>query len=148
MIFIKAFIVGGIICAIGQLILDYFKLTPAHITCGFVVVGAALDVFGLYDKLIKFAGAGAQLPIMSFGHSVIHGAMEKSVRFYWNRDGNVRFNSRRNYSRHFICIYSCLDFQTKRMRDKGQIYQGKGGIIWPTIHMYQSRKISMRLKRY
>ena len=78
MIFIKAFIVGGIICAIGQLILDYFKLTPAHITCGFVVVGAALDVFGLYDKLIKFAGAGAQLPIMSFGHSVIHGAMEKS----------------------------------------------------------------------
>ena len=61
MIFIKAFIVGGIICAIGQLILDYFKLTPAHITCGFVVVGAALDVFGLYDKLIKFAGAGAQL---------------------------------------------------------------------------------------
>ena len=78
MIFIKAFIVGGIICAIEQLILDYFKLTPAHITCGFVVVGAALDVFGLYDKLIKFAGAGAQLPIMSFGHSVIHGAMEKS----------------------------------------------------------------------
>ena len=43
MIFIKAFIVGGIICAIGQLILDYFKLTPAHITCRFVVVGAALD---------------------------------------------------------------------------------------------------------
>lgn len=78
MIFVNAFIVGGIICAIGQLILDYFKLTPAHITCGFVVVGAALDVFGLYDKLIKFAGAGAQLPIMSFGHSVMHGAMEKS----------------------------------------------------------------------
>lgn len=78
MIFIKAFIVGGLICALGQLLLDYFKLTPAHITCGFVVVGAALDVFNLYDKLIKFAGAGAQLPIMSFGHSVIHGALEKS----------------------------------------------------------------------
>ncbi|MDE5977910.1 MAG: stage V sporulation protein AE [Turicibacter sp.] len=78
MIFIKAFIVGGLICALGQWILDYFKLTPAHITCGFVVTGAALDVFGLYDKLILFAGAGAQLPIMSFGHSVIHGAMEKS----------------------------------------------------------------------
>ena len=46
MIFLKAFVVGGAICAIGQLILDYFKLTPAHITCGFVVVGAALDVFG------------------------------------------------------------------------------------------------------
>lgn len=78
MIFLKAFIVGGLICALGQLILDFFKLTPAHITCGFVVTGAALDVFGLYDRLIEFAGAGAQLPIMSFGHSVIHGAMEKS----------------------------------------------------------------------
>ena len=78
MIFFNAFIVGGIICALGQLILDYFKLTPAHITCSFVVIGAALDVFNLYDKLIEFAGAGAQLPIMSFGHSVIHGALEKS----------------------------------------------------------------------
>ena len=78
MIFLKAFVVGGLICALGQFILDFFKLTPAHITCGFVVTGAALDVFGLYDRLIEFAGAGAQLPIMSFGHSVIHGAMEKS----------------------------------------------------------------------
>ena len=56
--------------------MDMFKLTPAHIVCSFVVIGAALDVFGLYDRLIRFAGAGAQLPIMSFGHSVIHGAME------------------------------------------------------------------------
>lgn len=78
MIFLKAFIVGGLICAVGQFVLDYFKLTPAHITCTFVAIGAALDVFGLYDKLIKFAGAGAQIPIMSFGHSVMHGAMEKS----------------------------------------------------------------------
>ena len=78
MIFLNAFLVGGLICAIGQFILDYFKLTPAHITCGFVVAGAALDTFELYDKLITFAGAGAQLPIMSFGHSVMHGAMEKS----------------------------------------------------------------------
>ncbi|MCL1951017.1 MAG: stage V sporulation protein AE [Turicibacter sp.] len=78
MLFLKAFMVGGFICALGQFMLDYFKLTPAHITCSFVAIGAALDVFGIYDKLIKFAGAGAQLPIMSFGHSVMHGAMEKS----------------------------------------------------------------------
>lgn len=76
MIFIYAFLVGGSICALGQLIMDRFKLTPAHITCLFVLLGALLDVFGLYDRLIKFAGAGAQLPIMSFGHSVMHGAME------------------------------------------------------------------------
>jgi len=76
MIFLNAFIVGGIICALGQFLMDRFKLTPAHIVCSFIVIGAALDVFALYDRLIKFAGAGAQLPIMSFGHSVIHGAME------------------------------------------------------------------------
>lgn len=76
MIFIYAFLVGGIICAIGQFLMDRFKLTPGHITCLFVVLGAALDVFSLYDRLISFAGAGAQLPIMSFGHAVMHGAME------------------------------------------------------------------------
>jgi len=75
MIFIYAFLVGGAICALGQFILDRFKLTPAHVICLFVSIGAALDVFGLYDRLIQFAGAGAQLPIMSFGHSVMHGAM-------------------------------------------------------------------------
>ena len=63
MIFIKAFVVGGIICAIGQLILDYFKLTPAHITCGFVVVGAALDVFGLYDKLLNLLELELNFPL-------------------------------------------------------------------------------------
>jgi len=78
MIFLYAFLVGGTICALGQFIQDRFKLTPAHIICLFVSIGALLDVFGLYDSLIHFAGAGAQLPIMSFGHSVIHGAMEAS----------------------------------------------------------------------
>lgn len=76
MIFLYAFLVGGAICAIGQLIMDKFKLTPVHIICLFIIIGAALDVFGLYDRLIKFAGAGAQLPITSFGHSIIHGAMD------------------------------------------------------------------------
>ena len=76
MIFLYAFLVGGAICAFGQFLMDRFKLTPAHIVCLLIVIGAALDVFALYDRLIRFAGAGAQLPIMSFGHSVIHGAME------------------------------------------------------------------------
>lgn len=78
MIFLWAFIIGGAICALGQFLMDRFKLMPAHIVCAFVVIGAALDVFGWYDQLITFAGAGAQLPIMSFGHSVIHGAMESA----------------------------------------------------------------------
>lgn len=75
MIFFYAFVVGGTICAIGQFILDYYKLTPAHVASIFVITGAALDVFGIYDRLIVLAGAGAQIPIMSFGHSVVHGAM-------------------------------------------------------------------------
>jgi stage V sporulation protein AE len=75
MIFIYAFLVGGAICVIGQLLMDVFKLTPAHVVASFVVLGAVLDVFGIYDRLISFAGAGATVPITSFGHSLLHGAM-------------------------------------------------------------------------
>lgn len=78
MIFLYAFLVGGGICVIGQILLDRFKFTPAHITALFVTLGAALDTFELYDRLIEFAGAGAMLPITSFGHSLIHGAMESA----------------------------------------------------------------------
>jgi stage V sporulation protein AE len=76
--YVIAFIVGGTICIIGQLLLDFAKLTPAHVMSVFVVTGAILDGFGLYDKLIEFAGAGATVPITSFGHSLLHGAMEKA----------------------------------------------------------------------
>jgi stage V sporulation protein AE len=76
--YLLAFVVGGAICVIGQLLLDIFKLTPAHVMSSFVVSGAILDGFGLYDKLIDFAGAGATVPITSFGHSLLHGAMEKA----------------------------------------------------------------------
>ncbi|EST11685.1 stage V sporulation protein AE [Sporolactobacillus laevolacticus] len=75
MIFLYAFLVGGAICVVGQILMDVFKLTPAHVVATFVVLGAALDVFGIYDRLIEFAGAGATVPITSFGHSLLHGAM-------------------------------------------------------------------------
>ncbi|WP_223702446.1 stage V sporulation protein AE [Sutcliffiella deserti] len=75
-----AFVVGGLICVIGQLLLDFFRLTPAHVMSSFVVAGAVLDGFGLYDKLIDFAGAGATVPITSFGHSLLHGAMHQSEK--------------------------------------------------------------------
>jgi len=78
MIFLYAFLVGGAICVVGQLLLDVFKLTPAHVVVSFVVLGAFLDSFGLYDKLITFAGAGATVPITSFGHSLLHGAMSEA----------------------------------------------------------------------
>lgn len=76
MTYVYAFLFCGLVCMLGQLILDNTKLTPGHVTSIFVVVGAALDVFGIYDKIVLYAGAGALLPITSFGHLLIHGAME------------------------------------------------------------------------
>lgn len=78
MIFFWAFVVGGLICVIGQLMLDVLKLTPAHMTSTLVVIGALLDGFGLYEPLIDFAGAGATVPITSFGNSLVHGAMAEA----------------------------------------------------------------------
>lgn len=78
MTFVYAFLVCGTISLAGQLIYDNSKLTSGHITSIFVVVGAALDTFGWYDKLIDIAGMGASLPITSFGHSLVHGALAKA----------------------------------------------------------------------
>ncbi|MEK4484899.1 stage V sporulation protein AE [Psychrobacillus sp. FSL H8-0484] len=77
---ITAFIVGGLICVIGQLLMDGFKLTPAHTLSTLVVCGAILDGFGLYEPLIDFAGAGATIPITSFGNSLTHGAMAEAEK--------------------------------------------------------------------
>jgi stage V sporulation protein AE len=73
--FIFAFIIGGLICVIGQLIMDILKITPAHTTCTLVVIGAILGGFGLYDPLVQFAGAGAFVPISSFGNTLVTAAL-------------------------------------------------------------------------
>ena len=70
---IKAFVVGGIICAIGQVLIDYTKLTPARILVSFVVIGVILGGIGLYQPLIDFAGAGATVPLLGFGYSLAKG---------------------------------------------------------------------------
>lgn len=75
---IYAFLVGGAICVVGQLMMDVFKLTPAHTTCTLVVVGAILGGFGIYENLVKFAGAGATVPISSFGNSLVKGALSEA----------------------------------------------------------------------
>ena len=81
MIYLKAFIFCGIVCLIGQIILDNTKLTPGHITTMFVVIGAFLDIFNIYDKFVLWAGGGALVPITSFGHLLIHGAMDTVKNF-------------------------------------------------------------------
>jgi len=80
MIFFWAFVVGGLICVIGQIMFDVFKLTPAHTLSTLVVSGAILDGVGLYEPLIDFAGAGATVPITSFGNSLVHGAMAEAEK--------------------------------------------------------------------
>ena len=80
MTYVYAFLFCGTICLISQIILDNTKLTPGHVTSLFVVIGAFLDVFGIYDKIVLYAGAGALVPITSFGHLLIHGAMDSASK--------------------------------------------------------------------
>lgn len=73
-----AFIVGGLFCAVGQLLIDYTKLTPARILTGYVVSGVILSALGLYGYIVDFAGAGATVPLTGFGHLLAEG-IRKSV---------------------------------------------------------------------
>jgi stage V sporulation protein AE len=75
--FVWAFVIGGAICVLGQLMMDIGRLTPAHTMSTLVVLGAVADGFGIYEPLIKFAGAGATVPITSFGNSLVHGALQE-----------------------------------------------------------------------
>ena len=71
--YLKAFIIGGILCTIGQIFIDKTKLTPARILVGFVVGGVILSALGFYEPLVEFAGAGATVPLSGFGHSLAKG---------------------------------------------------------------------------
>ncbi|HHU48742.1 MAG: stage V sporulation protein AE [Caldicoprobacterales bacterium] len=73
-----AFLVGGAICVIGQIMMDVFRMTPAHTMTTLVVAGAVLGGLGWYEPLVEFAGAGATTPISSFGNSLFKGAMAEA----------------------------------------------------------------------
>jgi stage V sporulation protein AE len=73
--FIYAFVIGGLICVIGQILMDVLALTPAHTMCTMVTGGSILGGLGLYDCLVNFAGAGAMVPISSFGNQLVKGAL-------------------------------------------------------------------------
>ncbi len=74
--YISAFIVGGLICVVAQILMDTTQLTPARILVAFVTIGAVLGGLGLYDKLIEIGGAGASIPLPSFGNSLAKAAIE------------------------------------------------------------------------
>ena len=71
-----AFLVGGLLCAIGQVLIDYTKLTPARILTGYVVSGVLLSAVGLYPKLIDWAGGGASVPLTGFGNLLAQGVRD------------------------------------------------------------------------
>ena len=79
MMYLLSFLFCGSLCLIAQLIIDNTKLSAGHITSLFVVIGAFLDIFDIYDKIIEYVGGGALVPITSFGHSLIHGSLEESM---------------------------------------------------------------------
>ena len=74
--YIWAFIIGGLFCAVGEVLIDYTKLTPARILVAFGVAGVVLGALGWYDPLIEFAGAGASVPLTGFGNTLANGVRE------------------------------------------------------------------------
>ena len=74
--FVKAFLVGGAICTLGQIIINFTHLTNGKILVIFLIAGAILEGFGVYSKLIDFAGAGASVPISGFGSALVKGALK------------------------------------------------------------------------
>lgn len=74
--YIKAFIVGGLLCLIGQILIDKTKLTPARILVSYVVIGVFLGAVGVYEPLVEFAGAGATVPLTGFGNNLAKGVKE------------------------------------------------------------------------
>lgn len=76
LMYVKAFLVGGMLCAIGQLLIMKTKLTSARILVGYVTCGVILGALGLYKPIVDFAGAGATVPLTGFGYTLAHGAME------------------------------------------------------------------------
>ena len=82
--YVMAFLIGGIICVIGQLLMDLTSLTPAHVLVLFVVCGAILSGLGLYQPLVELGGAGATVPLPGFGHALVTATVEDIDKYgFW-----------------------------------------------------------------
>ncbi len=114
--YICAFITGGVLCVIAQLLIDYTKLTPARILVAYVTSGVILTAVGVYDKIVEFGGAGATVPLTGFGYSLATG-----VKTAIDEGGRVRDSVRRRVRRRGgnrggdrIRLYLRADFQAGR----------------------------------
>lgn len=80
---LNAFLCGGILCAIGQILIDKTQLTPARILTGYVVSGVLLTALGLYDPVVEWGGAGATVPLLGFGYSLANGVKKAVAEKGW-----------------------------------------------------------------
>ncbi len=106
---LKAFVVGGLICVIGQILIDKTKLTPARILVIFVTTGTILGGLGLYKYLVDFAGAGATVPLTGFGYNLSKGAIEavKEYGLIGAFIGGIKASAGRNFCSSIFWL-SCL----------------------------------------
>ena len=81
--FLKAFVCGGLLCAIGQILIDKTQLTPARILTGYVVAGVFLSAIGVYEPIVEWGGAGATVPLLGFGHSLAQGVKKAVAEKGW-----------------------------------------------------------------
>ena len=118
--FLIAFVVGGLICVVGQLLIDFTKLTPARILVLFVTLGVFLTAVGLYEPLVNFAGAGATVPLTGFGYTLAKGTMEavESLGFLGAFTGGVTAAAA-GMQQYFLVILQHYA-QNLRIKDKKQ----------------------------
>ena len=81
--YLNAFLCGGILCAIGQILIDKTQLTPARILTGYVVAGILLSALGLYEPIVNWGGAGATVPLTGFGHALAKGVKKAIAKDGW-----------------------------------------------------------------
>ena len=80
---LRAFLCGGLLCAVGQVVIDKTQLTPARILTGYVVIGVFLTAIGVYEPIVKWGGAGATVPLLGFGHSLANGVKKAVAEQGW-----------------------------------------------------------------
>lgn len=113
--YLKAFVIGGLICAIGQILIDKTKLTPARILVSFVVAGVVLTAVGVYGPFIEWAGAGASVPIVGFGYLLANGALEavREMGLFGALTGGVKAASAGIAASIFFALIVALIFRPK-----------------------------------
>jgi stage V sporulation protein AE len=114
--YLRAFLVGGALCALGQLLVDYTKMTPGRILVAFVVCGVVLGAFGLYDPLIEYAGAGATVPLLGFGNTIAKGTLEavRKEGLLGALTGGLSASSGGIAASVFFGLLAALIFKTRR----------------------------------